>query len=356
MFGLTSPSATASIEKELPGNQQWRWRTLDFESELDITASALLVNVRVLLARKATLLFQDGSPTTAIFYWFLWTINPLLSGIQWWMVMWVSTASMMKPGEEDTGCFLGQFSAQCEPSPPSEKSWIISWWWDVNCVHPCVQPRLGKLFLLCAYPLQRHPRFSFDISLLFWEMYKCSISFLLRRFDCRLFTGQEESSQGERGRQVKEGKCSLNLFFLTSHSYCLAEVWLSCFASLSVGQFILNTLQTCSCPCLRSHSFSLSSRLYINGIFSAQMGVSVYLFVCLFLRQDSSRTICKPRAGFLVQEVSLREEGRSGGQGQGSKGHCRFPISLSTSDICSASCSGELLCDRPVPPPTAMKF
>jgi len=41
---------------------------LDFKSELDITAFALLVNVRVLLAGKNTLLFQDGSPITAMFY------------------------------------------------------------------------------------------------------------------------------------------------------------------------------------------------------------------------------------------------------------------------------------------------
>lgn len=154
---------------------------LDFKSELDIAASVLLVNVRVLLAGKNTLLFQDGSPITAIFYWFLWTINPLFSGIQWWMVMWVSRASLMKSGEEDTGYHLARCSVQREPSPLGEKSRTISWWCGMNCGHLCVQPRLGKLFLFCAYPLQSHPHFSFDISFLFWEMYKCSIYFLFKK-------------------------------------------------------------------------------------------------------------------------------------------------------------------------------
>lgn len=71
-----------------------------------------------------------------------------------------------------------------------------------------------------------------------------------------------------------------------------------------------------------------------------------WVSVCwsVVLGQDNSRLICKPGAGFPVQGVRPREEGRSGGQGQGSKGHCRFPISASTSDICSGSSCGTALC------------
>lgn len=144
-----------------------------------MAASALLVNVRVLLAGKNQL-FQDGSPITAIFYWFLWSINPLFSGIQWRMVMWVSPASLMKPDEENTGWYLAHCSVQRDPSPPGEKSWTISWWWDVNCGHPCVQPRLGKLFLLCAYPLQSHPHFSLTY-IYFFEKCINVASFLFRK-------------------------------------------------------------------------------------------------------------------------------------------------------------------------------
>lgn len=48
------------------------------------------------------------------------------------------------------------------------------------------------------------------IFLYFFE--KCiNVAFLsyLGRFNCNIFTGQEESSQGKRERQVREGKCSL---------------------------------------------------------------------------------------------------------------------------------------------------
>lgn len=186
----------------LLGDEQRRWRMLDLETELGITASALLVNVRVLLAGKITLLFQDGSPSTAIFYWVLGSINPLFSGVQWWMVVCVSPASLMKPGEEDTGLYHTQCSVHCEPLSPHEQSH------GGGTGHSPVLTRLGKLFLLYAYPLQSHPHFSFDIS--FFEK-SVSITFLscLWRLKCSLFTGQEENSWGKRERQVREGKCSL---------------------------------------------------------------------------------------------------------------------------------------------------
>lgn len=138
LFDLTPPSAVASVEVWLLVKEQRRWRTLDLESELDITASALLVNVRVLLAGKTTLLFRDGSSITAIFYWSLWTINPLFSGIQWWMQMWVSPASLRNPSEEDIGHCLTWCWVPCELPPSDAKSWSILWWWDMNCDHPCV--------------------------------------------------------------------------------------------------------------------------------------------------------------------------------------------------------------------------
>lgn len=144
---------------------------LSFVSELDIAVFALLVNVRVLLAGKYAVLFQDCSPITGIVYWFFWTINPLFSGMQWWMVMWVNPASPMKPAEVDPESYITLCSVQGEPLPAGENSQTICRWWNVGWSQPHAQLWLESPFssvhILCNAILIFHLAILFFF---FWEM------------------------------------------------------------------------------------------------------------------------------------------------------------------------------------------
>lgn len=149
---------------------------------------------------KTTLSFQDGSPMAAVFYWSLWAINPLFSGIQWQMLVWVG------PGETWWGrCWaipcsgLSAVWASTSRSDPSHLMWCaVSW--DHLCVPWETLP----------YPSAKPPSFFiWYIPTFVKKLIDVVLLSYLGRVNHNLFTGQEECNKEKREECTREGKCGL---------------------------------------------------------------------------------------------------------------------------------------------------
>lgn len=164
--------------------------------------------------------------------------------------------------------------------------------------------------------------FAMSFSFFIWQFFssffeKCRNAAIFSnfgRFNFNLFTELEESGGKQRGRW---GRASVTLkpLFVTH------VAWRKCNFHVLLPSVLGNATW--------AHSKHALALLYTLPSFPEPPSYTLMLrwefpFVCLFVC-FSDKIAAEQSAGFLVQEVRTREEGRSGGHG--SKGHCCFPIS-----------------------------